>query len=361
MVKLKTIPEDFVVLENYSPNFNEDGNYSIFLLEKKDYSTMKVIKIISDILGVKITNIGYSGIKDKVAITKQYISVKSLNNNMRKDYSLSGLKLSYLGQSNDVISLGTHSSNTFIITLRDIEIFSKVNGFFLNYFDEQRFSKNNVETGLFLLKGKFKNAIKNILEFYSDDSDIEDKINSGDYENIKHDNTEIPKKIIDFLKGHKNEFVGALKIIPKKFLQIYIKSFQSYLFNKILSDYIGENSNKIIISGEEYNFIDDNFNKYLNINIPLIGFSTELNDDEISNIAKRIMQNYGISFRDFILRSLPELSEEGELRSIVSEAKNLKIGELEEDDLNSNKKKLQVSFELQPGSYATIFIKQKFF
>jgi tRNA(Glu) U13 pseudouridine synthase TruD len=51
------------------------------------------------------------------------------------------------------------------------------------------------------------------------------------------------------------------------------------------------------------------------------------------------------------------MSSEGETRDMFTEIKNLKINNLEDDELNENKKKCIVEFTLNKGSYATIAVK----
>ncbi|MBU1112197.1 MAG: tRNA pseudouridine(13) synthase TruD, partial [Nanoarchaeota archaeon] len=79
---------------------------------------------------------------------------------------------------------------------------------------------------------------------------------------------------------------------------------------------------------------------------------------EITGIITKIMQKENITEQDFIIKQIPELSQEGELRAAFAEIKNLAISELEEDDLNTNKKKLKLTFTLNKGSYATMAIKK---
>jgi tRNA(Glu) U13 pseudouridine synthase TruD len=72
------------------------------------------------------------------------------------------------------------------------------------------------------------------------------------------------------------------------------------------------------------------------------------------------MQQEGITYRDFIIKSLPEISPEGSSRKLYSEIKKLKIGTLENDELNKGMKKVKISFFLNKGDYATMAIKNMF-
>ena len=61
-----------------------------------------------------------------------------------------------------------------------------------------------------------------------------------------------------------------------------------------------------------------------------------------------------------MIKQIPELSREGELRNVFVDVKDFKLGSVEDDDLNVGKKKVKVSFTLRKGSYATIVLRKLF-
>ena len=86
----------------------------------------------------------------------------------------------------------------------------------------------------------------------------------------------------------------------------------------------------------------------------------KVKDEEIKEIILKLMPSEQITFTDFIIKPIPELSQEGELRKAFMEVKDLKIGKLEPDELNKGKNKITLSFSLGKGSYATMVIKRNF-
>ncbi|MCX6709705.1 MAG: tRNA pseudouridine(13) synthase TruD, partial [Candidatus Woesearchaeota archaeon] len=100
--------------------------------------------------------------------------------------------------------------------------------------------------------------------------------------------------------------------------------------------------------------------------IPLIGFGSEMDDEKspltkkMNAIIKKILKEEGISERDFIINSIPELSMEGEERSAFCEIEMLKVSELLSDEVNSGKQKITLSFRLKKAAYATIAVKNFF-
>ncbi|HFU74023.1 MAG TPA: tRNA pseudouridine(13) synthase TruD, partial [Helicobacteraceae bacterium] len=66
---------DFVVDEIPLYEWSGEGEHLVFQLRKKNLSTFEAIDILSHYLGLKSKEIGYAGLKDKHAMTKQYFSI----------------------------------------------------------------------------------------------------------------------------------------------------------------------------------------------------------------------------------------------------------------------------------------------
>jgi len=142
---------------------------------------------------------------------------------------------------------------------------------------------------------------------------------------------------------------------------MYVNAYQSYMWNKTVAAYLQKNGDvlkKISYSQGELVFVSDAV-KYKDLKIPLIGFGhEEFENTEVQMIIDRIMTEEDLSYADFIIKQIPELTLEGELRTVFVEVKDLKIGPEEIDELNAGKKKVKVSFTLPKGSYATMVIKR---
>jgi len=326
MYNIKQLPEDFIVKEISYIKPEDNGNYSYFILKKRNYATIKALKVISDKLKKPIKHFGFAGNKDKIAITQQLISIK--NTNIR-DFGFKDIELKYLGNSNEPVSLGDLEGNEFVITVRNLDknkinyVKKIINNKMLvpNYFGEQRFSKNNYLIGKEIIKRNFKKALWLIL---SHEWDIE-------------------KPVKDYIKKNKNDYIGALRKINKKLLKLYVHSYQSRLWNKAAEEYI-------ISAGIKENTA-----------IPIIGFGLEeIKDKKLKKIIDKIMEKENIFPRDFIISQLPELSSEGNDRDLFIRINNLRIIKTDKDELNKNKQKMIVSFSLRKGSYATEVIKYLF-
>ena len=233
---------------------------------------------------------------------------------------IKNIELKFLGYGKKRISLGENTGNEFVITIRNLDKKQDKIDFIINYFDEQRFSKNNVLIGKNLIKRNFKEACRL--------SDI---------------NQENP--------------VNSLNSSNKKMLRFYLPSYQSYIFNKTFSLYLKnkyKNYRKLDYSLGEFIFVD----KKESLKFPLISFDAKFNKK--SNIYLDILNEENIKLNEFLIKELPFLIEETSYRDVFVDVKEFKTLNYEKDELNEGKFKQVISFTLPKGSYATILIRQMF-
>ena len=325
MIKIKQKPEHFIVKEKLKLNLKENGQYTYYLLKKTDLNTIDAVNKISDRLNLSPKYINFAGTKDRKAITEQYISISK---GPKKDLYLDGIELKYLGEGDERINLGSLEGNNFEITIetdQELRLIKKT----INYFDDQRFgmNKNNHVIGKLLVQKKFKEACEVLM-----------------------------------INAEGNNYVGALKKLHKKILQLYVHAYQSYLWNETLSTYL-KNQNQQVkevpYSAGTFIFIK-NPEPFLELNVPLIGFASEdlETNEQIKEIIHHSMLKENISYRDFIIKQIPELSSEGGTRTAFIEVKELKIEDQQPDELTPGKNKIKISFILGKGSYATLVIKK---
>jgi tRNA pseudouridine13 synthase len=325
MYILKQIPEDFIVTEITNIETKETGNVSYYWLEKKNYNTLDAVKTIAKQLNLKEKEIGFAGSKDKQAITKQLISIKRVKKEKVQSLELKDINLTFYGYGDNPISLGELTGNKFEIVIRNLENYKiEKTDFIENYFDEQRFSKHNVEIGRHLIKKEFKQAAELIDNF----------------------------KVKEHLTKCQNDYVGAIKKLPIRLLRFYVNAYQSYLWNETLTKYL-KDGKKVKYSQGEFIFSKEK----LNLKIPLIGFASSI-PEELQPIINEIMQKEKLNCLDFVIKQIPELSLEGELRDAFIDVNDLIVSEEQEDELNIGKKKVKISFSLGKGSYATMVVRK---
>ncbi|MBI2106552.1 tRNA pseudouridine(13) synthase TruD [Candidatus Woesearchaeota archaeon] len=324
MYKLKQIPEDFIVEENIRLDLTDKGDYSYFSIEKKNWNTKDIVKIIAKRLNIRERRINIAGIKDKIAITKQYISVFGINPQNLARIKIKDVKIEFIGYGNERIKLGQTNGNKFVIVVRNLDSKGKEIKFIENYFDDQRFGGRNHLLGEALVKKEFRKFCYMLR-----------------------------------LKWEENDYIGAIRKLKKGLLTFYINSYQSLLWNKAVSFYVNEEyigCFYVDYSAGRFVFCSG---KVDNIKVPVLGFGTEFKDKKISKIYNEILKEEKIKLEDFIFKEIPELVSEGVDRDLIVPIKDLKVKYLD-DERNKGKKKAVLRFSLPPGSYGTIVVKKMF-
>mgnify|MGYP001619109865 CR=1 FL=1 len=320
-MKIKQIPEDFIVNEEIELKLSKDHlNYSVWKLTKKDWESFKIISAVAQSLKTKNKFIGFAGNKDRNAVTTKYISIYLVPKTRIEKVNIKGAKLEFMGYSVNRINLGDLKGNSFDIVLRDldkkVELPKDIQ--LENYFDEQRFgNKGNTHlVGKALLKRDFKEVCK-LLGF---------EVNNNDY-------------------------VGAIRKEQRRLLRFYISSYQSFLWNKTLCRTLikYKEHHKFKTALEELIFTTTNVK---NFKVPIVNFDTEDNE-----ILDKIMKEENISKNDFIIKEIPELITQSSERSAFIDVKGIKY-KWGNDKLNKGKLKLELSFFLPKGAYATMLIKK---
>ena len=326
MYKIKQTPEDFIVNEVSKINIQENGQYSYYILKKINYTTVDALQILAKKFNLPLKNFGFAGNKDRIAVTEQKISIFRGNKNF-ENVNLDNIELKYLGNGKEPISLGDLEGNEFIITVRNLEKseIDKIKKYqnkrirVPNLYGPQRFSVHNHLIGKAIIKRDFKHAVELILK------------NNGNFES----------QIEKYLETNKNNYVEALRLVPFKTRTLFVHSYQSFLFNKVIQEYIKVKKKNL-----------------RNIKIPIIGFGFEISsikDTKLKQIIKKIIEEERISPRDFVISQMPELTSEGVFRDLFFQLK-LKILEIGSDELDHGKKKLRINFFLKKSCYATVVL-----
>jgi tRNA pseudouridine13 synthase len=375
-MKIKTIPEDFIVeevfnLESLDPK--EQGSYHYFLFEKREYSQIRAIDQLARKLQVQSRGIHYCGTKDKKALTRQLISVRGSKEKLLEriqefNTEEQDLNLEYLASGEERVNLGIHEKNKFILTLRELSeedcrtIKEKIEEIkkegVLNLFDDQRFgyAQTSDLIGRALLKKDLKEALLLILsscpkEPTEDLKLFTDKVKEnwenvleGDKEKTQELRDELPKHmremtyVLGHLKREHTDLYGAFRELPKKLRTLYVHAYQSRIFNKIL----------LSMNEEELKEIPE---------LELIQEHSEF-PDSIKKRLEEFLKEDELSQEDFKLSSLPELKPAFKVkRKVKLFPEEIQVLEEGEDELHKGFKKLILSFQLEKGAYATTVLK----
>ena len=116
----KQTPRDFVVEEIPLYEFSGEGEHLILFVRKKGLSTSEMIGQFARYLNIKNRDIGYAGLKDKHAMTKQYISIHKSHEAALENFNLENIKIISKAYHNNKLKIGHLKGNRFYIKLKKV-------------------------------------------------------------------------------------------------------------------------------------------------------------------------------------------------------------------------------------------------
>jgi tRNA pseudouridine13 synthase len=383
-MKIKQFPEDFVVDEISSIRPRKKGPYSLYLLTKKNMDFLTAKKEITKKMKSRDERISFAGIKDRRAVTTQYITIKGKYGD-KIDFKTNEISLKNLGYTNKKLETGDLEGNKFTITLRDLsenEITKIKNNVerikeqgFPNYFDSQRFGEKLTQEG-FIAKHLMRENFEIALNLYFLPSDKtspkKQKVNStitknwGKWKKILNSikslsGVENERKIITHLTKKPDDFLGAFKLIDLRIREILMASYQSYLWNKCVSEFIKLNvkeTKEVKYAAGKVNFPTSEETNSLNkTKIPMIDKKLKFENEDVNNIMQKILKKEKLTQDKLKIKKMGNIFFKSRDRPIILHPKDLKIIKKEEDKANKNKKSITLQFKLQKGAYATMLLK----
>jgi tRNA pseudouridine13 synthase len=163
----KLTPEDFQVDEYFDEPFSGEGEHIMLHIEKKGLNTEEVVKSLARLVNKPVKLISYAGLKDRHALTTQWLSIHAPGEEIDGVGELAGpgWKVLACDRHHKKIKPGFLAGNHFRMTLRDVtnvadlvQCIERVNlSGVPNYFGEQRFGRdcgNMVKAEQLLVQGR---------------------------------------------------------------------------------------------------------------------------------------------------------------------------------------------------------------
>lgn len=150
---------DFQVTEELTIEFSGDGEHDYLWIEKTGTNTEWLARQLAGFAGVPAKDIGYAGLKDRHAVTRQWFSVPRWHAPDWDALVLEGVSVLDVRRHQRKLRRGAHRANHFRIVLRgegldantkDVEQrIQRIREFGVpNYFGEQRFGRGGGNVGL---------------------------------------------------------------------------------------------------------------------------------------------------------------------------------------------------------------------
>ena len=380
-MKLKARPEDFRVEERLKLRLKRAGAYSVYRLEKRFWNTLDVITHLEQRHGLR--KLSRAGLKDRYAQSVQYLSLpgRGPKQIIEKNYTLR-----LAGMADEPVSREVLLGNSFRVTLRALTddeapailtALPKVNRFgFPNYYDEQRLGSARHGQGFIarrLIAGHFNGALRLWLGTPSaaDDTQMRRRKTAiedhwGDWPRILQLAPPEGQPAIKHLSLSPKDFKGAVYLVPRNLLELFVNAYQGWLWNEILAALLAEM--KVTLRQLEYSLgtlafyaaLSPPDAKFLSkLVIPAPGPDAEFASERAARVTNQVLAREGLSLDQLELKlRIRGVFFKAYPRKAVVVPEHLKASSPEPDDLYPGRKKLVLSFFLPPGSYATMLIKR---
>ena len=398
---IKASADDFVVDEISSPPTPAiDGRYTIVALRVRNWETNRLVRELARALHISRRRIGFAGTKDKRALTTQLFSFENVPPETIKALRMKDVEVLDVSRSGRPLEIGDLVGNRFQIVVRDLTVaVNRVNsiaeetarqirsfGGFPNFFGIQRFGSVRAIThvvGRHIVRGEFKEAVQTYVanpiegegsESYEVRAALRD---TGDVHAALRSYPKsygFEKAILNRLASRPDDYVGALQVLPFNLLLMFVHGYQSYLFNRVLSERLRRGlpihepvAGDLVLPADRRGLPDrdrtidvtcDNLDRVADrcregkawVSAILFGSESEFAGGEVGQIEKEIVATEGLRPEDFIIPDIPRISSKGSRREILAP--------LHDFSIRPTAGELNLSFASSRGSYATCLVRE---
>src|SRR2546428_157331 len=182
------------------------------------------------------------------------------------------------------------------------------------------------------------------------------------------------KAMLNALGAHPQDFAGALQQLPLNLLILFVHGYQSYLFNRILSDRMREGlpidepvEGDLVLAARpdgrpdrdrEIPVESGNLGKVAAqcragkafVSGVLFGSKSEFAAGGPGEIERRVIESEGLRREDFVIPAIPRLSSKGTRRELLAPLRDLA--------LEAGEGTLSMQFSLTPGCYGTSLLRE---
>jgi tRNA pseudouridine13 synthase len=383
-MKLKRLLEDFQVEELTTARSSDQGRYTLYRLTKRGLGTIEAAQAICRRWNLAGRQVSYAGLKDRHAVTVQYLTIVD---GPRKSLKETSFDLEPVGRLAYPYSPQHFRGNRFAIVVRDLsrdhadlataQLQIAAGDGLPNYFDDQRFGSVGF-SGQFIghawLKGDHERALRLALA----------EPNPFDRSGVKAQKAVVreswgrwaeaksrldrssTRSIVTYLADHPTDFRGAFARLKRELRSLYFSAFQSHLWNLMLSRLIERNTR-----ADQRTLVDLKvgmlaFPRELEpaqrellstISLPLPSARAPTPEGDLGELVLDVLAPFQLTWRELRVRHLKDvfLSKGSRAAMVVPQA--LEVSRMG-DELHPGRIALRLAFELGKGSYATIVIKR---
>ena len=266
---IKQRPEDFIVEEIPAYDPSGEGEHIYLGVQKISMPHTEMLGLIGGHFGVDESAIGFAGMKDRVAVTQQTISVHLPQQKPIGELKHDRLVVMWARRHTNKLRRGHLRGNRFVIRIRNVDPMQvrvvkrrmeelAVSGI-PDYFGEQRFGYrvNNQVLGIHFAHGAWKSILDELLgahgtPFPPHQRAARESYEAGEYDIAAdmwgHNDPAERIALRALAKGRDHE--GAVRAIPQHIKNFWLSALQGAIYNATLGARVAEGNFDTILPGD---------------------------------------------------------------------------------------------------------------
>lgn len=384
---IKQRPEDFFVeeLPLYEPS--GQGEHVYCQIQKSGLTTFDAIHRIAAALGVSSRDIGYAGMKDAQAVTRQILSIQGTTEERVSALQIPGITVLSVSRHGNKLRLGHLSANRFAIKIRDVnpadvvrlrpvlDVLSKRG--LPNYFGEQRFGRrnNNDQFGAALVRADNEQVLKLLLGHPDEQLDDPQSFKARQAFDERRNDESMkawPRRcgmerrvLARLMKTHRPG--AAVHAIDQKLRRLWVSALQSRLFNDVVAQRVQTQTIDRLMDGDlaykhengacfhvESAAVEQPRCDAFEISPtgPLLGYRMTLPAGDPLNIEQQVFAAAGLTPGEFRLPGKDKVK--GARRPVRVQPIDLELS----SGADESGPHITVAFTLPAGSFATVLLRE---
>ena len=267
---LKVRPEDFIVEELPAYQPCGEGEHLYLFLEKRGLSTLVMVREIARHFGVRESAVGYAGLKDKHAITRQLVSVHLPGRTHDEFPAIEDdrFRVLWVDRHTNKLRRGHLEGNRFVIRLRDVEATAALPAMRVlnelarvgvpNRLGEQRFGalQCNHLVGRAIVLGDDEQVIRQLLfpdgVVFESTAEARELCARGAWKEALalFSRSALAEHAVCRALARGSSPAKAVAAIPNHERQYFVSAFQSAVFNAVLDERLDAGSLDTLIEGD---------------------------------------------------------------------------------------------------------------
>jgi tRNA pseudouridine13 synthase len=384
-VRIKVVPGDFVVEERADLQLVVQGPWAVYAVRKVGLTTLETQTRLAAELKLSRQQVIFPALKDKESVSVQYASLPA---GAPEAIAGEGWRAQRLGQRLRPLAASDLRGNAFVLIVRDLDAAEATHlGRRLgemarcglpNYYDEQRFGSLSISDG-FIGKAILQRDAEKALRLYLAVPF------AGDPQPVRAFKRRAAelwpawpelfaaaprpsnfRSVLTYLVGHPQDYRAALNLIPQRLLALYLAAYQSWLWNRIAGQVLGQfyaqhglEALAVQIAGQWLPAHGEASPEVLaalrDLRLALPSHQA-LYPVEVLPTVQQTLAGEGLDLTDLKARILSKAYLPKGMRPLLLQPTDMQVVEQGVDERFPGKAKLRVCFTLPRGSYATLVL-----